>query len=130
MGKYGKQLPICLALVGKNNADVILKMYESIHRQNYTNYRIAHMDDNSDDDTLEKVLAFLGDRPELRDRTTIVAQNYERNALYNRHFANTKVCQKGDIILDLDTDDFLVGNQVFQLVNTLYQRGYQYQGRT
>lgn len=51
IGNYGRQLPLCLALVGKNNANVILKMYESIRHQNYTNYRIAHVDDGSDDGT-------------------------------------------------------------------------------
>lgn len=59
ISKYGKQLPLCLAMVGKNNAKVIIKMYESILRQNYTNYRIAQVDDNSDDGTVEKVLEYL-----------------------------------------------------------------------
>ena len=27
ISKYGKQLPLCLAMVGKNNANVIIKMY-------------------------------------------------------------------------------------------------------
>lgn len=59
----------------------------------------------------------------------IVVQPYERNALYNRHFANTKICREDDIIIDLDTDDYIIGNQAFQLVNTLYQQGTTYKGK-
>lgn len=39
------------------------------------------------------------------------------------------MCQSGDIIIDLDTDDYLIGNQVFQLVNSLYQQGNYYKGK-
>lgn len=39
------------------------------------------------------------------------------------------LCQDGDIIIDLDTDDYLIGNQVFQLVNTFYQKGQYYNGK-
>lgn len=28
----------------------------------------------------------------------------------------------------MDADDWLIGNQVFQLVNSLYQQGHNYQG--
>lgn len=32
-------------------------------------------------------------------------------------------CQEGDIIIDIDANDWLIGNQVFQLVNSLFQEG-------
>lgn len=51
IGEYGKQLPLCIVVVGRNNAKVIKTMYESIRRQNYTNYRVVHVDDNSNDGT-------------------------------------------------------------------------------
>lgn len=130
IGRYGRQLPLCLVPVGKNNANVILKLYESILRQNYTNYRIAHVDDNSDDGTVELMLAFLEKNPELKNKTTFIVQPHEKNAVYNRHYANANLCQDGDIIVDLDTDDYLIGNQVFQLVNTMYQKGNEYNRKT
>lgn len=40
-----------MSLIGKNNAKNIEILYNSILRQNYTNYKIIHVDDNSDDDT-------------------------------------------------------------------------------
>lgn len=65
----------------------------------------------------------------MKDRTTFIMQPYQRNAFYNRHYANTQVCRDGDIIIDLDTDDYLIGRQVFQLVNSLYQGGYNYKDK-
>lgn len=46
-------------MVGKNNAKVIIKMYDSIRRQNYSNYRIAQIDDNSDDNTIQIISEYL-----------------------------------------------------------------------
>jgi hypothetical protein len=32
-------------------------------------------------------------------------------------------CDENDIVIDLETDDWLIGNQVLQLINSLYQKG-------
>lgn len=46
-------------MVGNNNGNVIIKMYDSIRRQNYTNYRIIQVDDNSNDNTINKTIEYL-----------------------------------------------------------------------
>jgi hypothetical protein len=38
-------------------------------------------------------------------------------------------CPEDSIILDMDADDWIIGNQVFQLVNTLYQTGNIYKNK-
>lgn len=48
---------------------------------------------------------------------------YKRNALFNRDWANRYFCQEEDIIIDMDADDWIIGTQVFQLVNNIYQAG-------
>jgi hypothetical protein len=35
-------------------------------------------------------------------------------------------CPQDSIVLDLDADDWIIGNQVFQLVNSIYQFGKLY----
>lgn len=129
IGDYGKQLPLCIVVVGKNNEKILPAMYESIKRQNYTNYRVVHIDDNSNDDTINVAIKYLKSNPFLRDRVTIVTQRYQRNALYNRNFGVNEFCQDGDIVIDMDSDDWIVGTQVFQLVNSLYQAGNVYKGK-
>lgn len=45
--------------VGRNNYKGVKNAYRSIKIQNYTNYRIVHIDDNSQNYTMNKVLLFL-----------------------------------------------------------------------
>ena len=47
VGQFGKQLPLCIIITGKNHPEGISKLYDSIARQNYTNYKIVHIDDHS-----------------------------------------------------------------------------------
>lgn len=54
---------------------------------------------------------------------------YKRNALFNRDWANRYFCQEGDIMIDMDADDWIIGTQVFQLVNSIYQAGKIYKGK-
>lgn len=128
IGKFEKQLPLCVLLVGKNNAKDVEKLYDSIKRQNYTNYRIVHVDDNSNDGTVESVVNFINRNPILNEKVTLISQPYQRNSLYNHDFGMI-YCGENEIVLDMDADDWLIGSQVFQLVNTLYQTGNYYKGK-
>lgn len=60
---------------------------------------------------------------------TLIYQKYQRNALYNRNFGVVQYCKQGDIVVDMDADDWIIGNQVFQLVNSIYQKGNVYKGK-
>lgn len=53
---------------------------------------------------------------------TFIVQPYQKNSLFNRDFSYS-FCGENDIIVDMDADDWLLGRQVFQLVNTVYQQG-------
>lgn len=90
---------------------------------------MVHIDDNSDDGTIEKVIDYLKDKPFLKERVTLVGQKYQRNALYNRNFAIMDYCGEEDIIVDMDADDWIIGKQVFQLVSSLYQAGNFHNGK-
>lgn len=43
-------------------------------------------------------------------------------ALGNRDITIRNYCQPGSIILELDADDSLIGKQVFNTINRLYQK--------
>ncbi len=45
--------------MGKNDEKVVAKMYDSIRKQNYTNYRVVHVDDHSEDATINVAVDFL-----------------------------------------------------------------------
>lgn len=71
---------------------------------------------------------YLERNPEFDHKVTLITQPILRNALYNRDFAITKHCRENDVIIDMDADDWLIGRQVFQLVNSVYQKGNTYKG--
>jgi glycosyltransferase involved in cell wall biosynthesis len=110
-------------VVGRNNKRSIRHTYDSIARQNYSNYRVVHIDDKSSDGTTSNVLQYLESKPDLSEQVTLVTQPYRRNALYNRNYGVMTYCRDGDIVVDVDADDWLIGNQVLQLVNSIYQAG-------
>lgn len=60
---------------------------------------------------------------------TIISQLYQKNALYNRNQGVIEYCNENDIVIDVDTDDWIIGNQVFQLVNSIYQTGNVIDGK-
>lgn len=48
-----------MVVAGKNDELIVDKIYDSIRRQNYTNYRVIHIDDASNDKTIEKVQKYF-----------------------------------------------------------------------
>lgn len=51
----------------------------------------------------------------------VILQPKRMFALFNRNMAIRQHCLVNDIVLDVDADDYLIGNQVFKLVNKFYQ---------
>ena len=50
-------------------------------------------------------------------------RNRERiEALGNKDYSIRNFCPKDCLIVDTDADDFLVGQQVFQVLNALYDK--------
>lgn len=68
-------------------------MYDSIFEQNYTNFKIIHIDDHSVDSTVNNTVNYLSGKPQdLIDKVKLVVQPYQRNALYNRNYAIIEYC--------------------------------------
>ncbi len=98
IGRHGRQIPFCLVLTSSNNEKSIRKTYESIKNQNYSNYKIIHIEDNSKDRTLEESVNYLMENRGIRGKTTIVKMPAKRNRLFNTHMAITNYCADDDII--------------------------------
>lgn len=65
----------------------------------------------------------------MAKKVKMVTQPFRKNAIYNRDLGIRKYCREDDIVIDADADDWLIGRQVFQLVNTLYQKQHIYKGQ-
>lgn len=103
-------------------------MIKSVFKQDYTNYKISFIDDHSPANIIEKVKElFIQEKSKAKNKNKMIEVHEQYNkaqvySLKNRYDSLVNHCSEDDIVLDVDADDELVGNKVFQLVNTLYRR--------
>ena len=61
ISKYEKEIPMCIVMASYNNVEFDRYKFNliSVHRQQYSNYKIVYIDDASTDDTAVKVRDFV-----------------------------------------------------------------------
>ncbi len=104
----------------RNEARQIIALLESIHQQDYSNYEVIILDDNSDDDTFNICKAYCDAHTNFR---IIEGKNLEEGWT-GKNFACHQLAleARGDFLLFLDADE-----QVHTgLINTAVYRMYQY----
>ncbi len=83
------------------------------------------IDDGSIDNSTEYIIKELPKYPRLSNRITLLRNNESFGALANRDTVTRKYCNSGDVVLDIDGDDALIGKQVFNLFNRIYNQNPQ-----
>lgn len=58
----------------------------------------------------------------MNNRLTIIRNHENKGALGNRDSTIRNHCKVGDIVVDIDGDDALIGKQVFNIVNRIYYK--------
>jgi len=111
--------PIVIVIASYNNAKWYQKNIESVLFQRYKNYRVIYIDDASTDGTRELVQVYIK-HTYLRHRTTFIANEVRRGALYNQYHA-IHSCADNEIIIILDGDDWFPHCDVLQIINQVYQ---------
>lgn len=105
----------------KYGADGSYRVFmKSLNEQNYSNYRVFMIDDASSDNSTEVLLAELPQYPRLNNRIRIIRNPESIGALGNRDSTTRNHCHSGDIVVDIDGDDSLIGRQAFNMLNRLY----------
>lgn len=111
-------------MISQNNKEG--KRYEksilSIIQQEYSNFHIVFIDDNSQDDTLKLTMELMNKRGVLASEVTFVRNSLPKHSAYNILHAAHDYCNSEDIQVIVEGDDYLVGRKVFKLLNTVYQR--------
>ena len=93
---------------------------QSVDAQNYSSYHVYMIDDASDDGSTEAILRELPKYPRLNNRVTLLMNNESYGALANRDSVTRRYCKSGDIVMDIDGDDALIGKQAFNMFNRFY----------
>lgn len=117
---YLQELPIVVLICSYNNAPWVEKNLASVFAQKYTNWRIVYFDDASTDGTPDLVRECLK-KHSLEHACTLVTNKLRGRKLKNLYTAFHHYIEDEEIILQLDGDDWLAHENVFSLINELYQ---------
>ncbi|MFD0794271.1 glycosyltransferase [Mucilaginibacter litoreus] len=107
---------VSILIPARNEADNILTLLRSIHQQDYKNYEVIILDDNSEDDTYNVCAAFAADHSKFR----VVKGPPLPNGWIGKNFACHQLSKiaKGHYLLFLDADE-----QVYRsLINSAVHR--------
>ena len=96
-------------------------MLKTVFAQKYKNYKIVLIDDSMNAQLIDKQKTFIAQNAG-NVKVTQIYNEKRLFALKNRDISIRDYCDEDDIIVDIDSDDFLIGVYAFQMINTFYQR--------
>jgi glycosyltransferase involved in cell wall biosynthesis len=102
-----------------NNKEYYKLHLDSVFMQNYRNYRIIYIDDNSTDNTAQLVERYVKEKKQTH-RVKIIRNTKRQGQLANYYYA-VQSCDNNAIIIQLDADDFLAHPNVLMLLNKVYE---------
>jgi len=111
-----KEKPIKIITPVYNAEKYIKRCIDSVITQNYNNYVMYIIDDNSSDGTNDIISSYED------DRIVLITNKENKGALYNQYHAINEFCFNNDIIMLLDGDDCLVNNNtIFTYYNNIHE---------
>jgi glycosyltransferase involved in cell wall biosynthesis len=113
-----EQKAFVIVVPSYNNAKWYDKNLASIEEQEYDNYRVIYIDDNSNDGMSEKVQAWI-ERSPIKEKIEYIRNPVNRGAMYN-HYVAIHDCKDAEIIVHLDGDDWLSHPHVLKRLNEIY----------
>jgi len=115
---YADEKAIVIVIPSYNNKEYYKDNLDSVINQNYQNFHILYIDDDSTDGTGSLVQEYIREK-KLDAKITLIQNKKRLKALQNIYNA-VRMCNPTDIIVTVDGDDFLFGTQVLQHINHVY----------
>lgn len=114
-----KEKKFVIIIPSYNNKDWYKNNLNSVFNQKYQNYRVIYISDGSTDGTGELVEEFIQQK-QLENRCTII-KNKSYNGPLGCMCQGASWCDKDEIIVDLDGNDWLAHPKVLNNLNEIYQ---------
>lgn len=113
-----QEKPLVIISCSYNVEQWVEKRLDSILRQKYTNYRVVCVDDASTDGTAQKIAQYI-EKHNLSSTWELVVSK-KRTRKLAHWYREIHRCKDDKIVLLLDGDDWLLGDNVFQTINEIY----------
>lgn len=113
------QKPIVVISASYNNSNWTDLYCNSIAQQQYDNWTLIYIDDNSTDNTFERMQELVAYH-QLEQKVTLIKNNQRNGHLHNQYHM-IHGCDKNAIIIIVDGDDWLAHDHVFERINQEYQ---------
>lgn len=101
-----------------NNEQWFEKNLGSVFSQNYSNFNVIYIDDNSQDGTVAGVTNYIAQH-KLEDKVTLITNRSRMGQLANRYRA-AHLSDDDSVLVMLDGDDWFAHHNVLKLLNTIY----------
>lgn len=100
-----------------NAENFVEKSVLSALTQRYENFKIILINDCSSDSSHERLQSLLS---EFQDKIVYIKNDKRMGAMYNHQMAVFEHCEKDDIVVQLDGDDWFVNKNVLSYINDFY----------
>lgn len=107
-----------VVIPSRNNKQWYERNLGSVFKQKYSNYHVIYIDDDSPDGTGDYVAQYCCDCG-FKDKVTLIKNEKRRGALANLYTA-IHLCDDDHIVITIDGDDWLNGDDVFERLNRIY----------
>lgn len=113
-----EQYPFVVIIPSYNNKDTFKKTLKSVFCQNYYNYRIIFIDDQSDHNEINLIERFINDHA-YSMKTIIVSQIVRQRQAAGRYIGY-HMSYDDEIVMFLDGDDRLYDQDVMKTISSMY----------
>lgn len=110
---------IVVVVASYNNVKYVESNLESIFKQDYENYKVIYINDCSKDKTLSRAKK-VASKYKKRSKVTFINNRVRLGALYNHYNTIINYTNPEDIVVLVDGDDALIGEDVFRLLDETY----------
>jgi|ERR1700733_222088 len=110
--------PLVIITASYNNEQWCKQYFLSIVQQEYSNWILIYIDDNSTDSTY-RIIQELIHEYDVSNKVVLIKNDERKGHLHNQYYA-IHSCDPNAIILIVDGDDTLAHNHVFEAINNTY----------
>ncbi|MFH1831299.1 MAG: glycosyltransferase, partial [bacterium] len=107
-----------IVIASYNNKDWYKKNLDSVFMQKYDNYHVIYIDDFSPDNTGKLVEQYIKEKKQ-EHKVTLIKNTQRMGAMANFYNA-IQLCDKTQVIVQLDGDDWFANDHVLELLNKVY----------